>query len=394
MDFSGPMKHEKLTPRAHGSPGPRRQWTVHGIGAGLLAISFLAAGCGHKATDPVHDEVDYSAATDLFAFPLRSGGTLAPDPMEAVAMVDGRPISRAAVEREVQVRLMQLRQRIAPEQLQQLAPRVAQEALQGLIVEVLLRDAIEAEGIAIDEAAVEEQIGAMKQAVPEGSSWEEMLESSNLTAETLAEMTRSGMRRDALLAARVRDVTEPDADDVEAAYEGAQEKFVQPASAEVRHLLVRVKEGAEDKDWAAAKETADGFYEFIGKGVSLEELAAQYSDDEESKEKGGLIGTVVRGNLAPDMDKTVFEGEIGEVSAPTRTPIGYHLIVVESRVAERQLELDEVEEVLSKQLFQQAKQAAAQEYIEKLIAQAEIVLPGQAQPDSEQTSGTDTPAEP
>lgn len=351
---------------------------------------LIAGGCGHKATAPVHDEVDYSTATDLFSAPLSGFGPAAADLAEPVAIVSGEEISRGALRQEVQLRLVALRQRVPPEQLEQLAPRVEQEALQALIVAVLLRDAIEAEGVSVTDAEVDERMEVIKENLPEGAAWDEVLAGNQLTDEAVREQIRAGLKRDKLLSSHVQDVAEPDEAAVQTFFDENQERFLQPPMAEVRHLLVRVEKDAEEKAWDAAREKARTLRESLGGEVSFEELISLHSDDDESRADGGLISDVTQRNLFPALHEFVFEGETGVVSEAIKTPVGYHLVRVESREAERPLEFAEVEERIRSGLLEQNRQAAIRGYIEELASQAEVVFPGRPEAPAE-AAGTETP---
>ena len=56
----------------------------------------------------------------------------------AIAMVDGKAITRAELRRETQLMAVTLRQRLNPEQYEAVAPRLQQEALRGIIIRRLL----------------------------------------------------------------------------------------------------------------------------------------------------------------------------------------------------------------------------------------------------------------
>lgn len=57
-------------------------------------------------------------------------------------------------------------------------------------------------------------------------------------------------------------------------------------------------------------------------------LAKQYSEDEASKNKGGEIGFVVRGQFVPEFEAQALSMKVGDISEPIRTPFGWHIIRV------------------------------------------------------------------
>ena len=86
------------------------------------------------------------------------------------------------------------------------------------------------------------------------------------------------------------DIPVPTETEMRTFYTEHQAQFTRPESAEVRHLLIKVNPGADDAARTKAREKADDLYQFIEKGVSLENLAKDHSEDDASKEQGGLLG--------------------------------------------------------------------------------------------------------
>ena len=105
----------------------------------------------------------------------------------------------------------------------------------------------------------------------------------------------------------------------------------------VRHILVKVNEITSDAD---AKAKIERIKERIDLGAKFDEQAKLNSEDG-SAAKGGELGWISPGDTVPDFETAMNRLKIGELSAPVRTPFGWHLIQVEERrtqdiTAERQ----------------------------------------------------------
>lgn len=61
-------------------------------------------------------------------------------------------------------------------------------------------------------------------------------------------------------------------------------------------------------------------------------LASEHSDDPGSRDSGGEIGLVSRGDLVPQYERVGQTQPIGEVSPPTKSDFGYHVIQVQERL--------------------------------------------------------------
>jgi hypothetical protein len=102
-----------------------------------------------------------------------------------------------------------------------------------------------------------------------------------------------------------------------------EEKFVK---VKVRHILI-----ADEKK---AKEVA----EKAKKGDNFDELAKQNSEDQSSKDAGGLIAEgqylFKESGLVPEFEDAMFKMKVGEISDPVKSQYGYHIIKVEDRKGE------------------------------------------------------------
>ena len=95
----------------------------------------------------------------------------------------------------------------------------------------------------------------------------------------------------------------------------------------VRHILIKPSEIVSDAD---AQHRLEDLKERIENGGNFAELARQYSEDGTAA-KGGELGWVNPGDTVPDFEKAMNALQPGQVSAPIRSPFGWHLIQVLER---------------------------------------------------------------
>jgi peptidyl-prolyl cis-trans isomerase SurA len=95
----------------------------------------------------------------------------------------------------------------------------------------------------------------------------------------------------------------------------------------VRHILVKVNETTSEAD---AKAKIERIKERLDLGAKFDEQAKLNSEDG-SASKGGELGWISPGDTVPDFEAAVGRLKVGELSAPVRTPFGWHLIEVEER---------------------------------------------------------------
>jgi len=96
------------------------------------------------------------------------------------------------------------------------------------------------------------------------------------------------------------------------------------------HIMVAVKRNGDKSELEASKKKIDEIYSKLQAGVNFEELAANFSDDPGSSEKGGKLpefgsGTTTR--MVPEFEEAAFQlSKNGDYSLPIQTDFGFHII--------------------------------------------------------------------
>ncbi|MEN8426459.1 SurA N-terminal domain-containing protein [Acinetobacter schindleri] len=118
-------------------------------------------------------------------------------------------------------------------------------------------------------------------------------------------------------------VTDAELQDAYNSFVAAQKSTAKP---EVKHILIT----ADNRSEAEAQKLAADVAAKIKAGTTFAQAAAQYSEDPESKVKGGAIAVYEAGVFGDAFDKAVASLQSGQVSAPVKTDYGYHIIAVQA----------------------------------------------------------------
>jgi peptidyl-prolyl cis-trans isomerase SurA len=94
-----------------------------------------------------------------------------------------------------------------------------------------------------------------------------------------------------------------------------------------RHILIKLSEVVSENE---AKQKMDGIKERLDNGTKFEDMARQYSEDG-SANSGGDLGWVNPGDTVPQFEQAMNSLALGEISAPVRSPFGWHIIQVLER---------------------------------------------------------------
>ncbi len=95
-----------------------------------------------------------------------------------------------------------------------------------------------------------------------------------------------------------------------------------------RHILIRPNELVTDED---AKARLEQLVIRLKGGDNFEELARSHSEDPGSAVNGGDLGWANPGDMVPEFENEMNRLEPGEISAPFRSPFGWHIVQVMER---------------------------------------------------------------
>lgn len=154
-------------------------------------------------------------------------------------------------------------------------------------------------------------------------------------------------------------------------YEKNKFQYFQPEKVKAKQILLRVAPDATAEKKAEAKARIENVRkEIVDNKKDFAEMAKQFSEDVETKEKGGDLGYVERLQLPGNFADLLFALKPGEVSAPVETPMGWFLGTVDDKKAPEQKPIESVKAEIASQLFVKEKaKALAKADAEKALAE-------------------------
>jgi len=254
----------------------------------LAAVTLVAAGCGDS------DEV----------------------PADAVAVVDGTPITRTSLDALLAraKKSYTAQKRAFPK-----AGTSEYQSLQTQAVAYLVQRqeyATQADELGVDvtDAQIAKKIDEVRKQYFGGDQkkFEKGLADQGYTVATLRDDIRSQLQTEGIYKKVTGDVKVTDAD-VKSYYDKNRANYTVPESREVRHILVKTKAEA---DAIRAQLVNGGSFAVIAKAKSL---------DPGSKDQGGKL-TVSRGQTVAPFDKAAVALETDQLSQPIKTQFGFHII--------------------------------------------------------------------
>ena len=313
------------------------------------------------------------------------GGTSSVDvPDGAVAVVGDKTVTKEEFDKliEQQKKSAEAQKQDFPE------PGTAQyEALKATVVKGLVEQKeweLEGEsmGVKVTDQEIETELDKLKQQYFQGDEqkYSAELEKQGLTDADVRNELRTRILTNKIYEAVIKKVTVSDAD-IQAYYDKNSTKYQQPASREVRHILV--------KNEALAQELHDK----IQSGADFAKLAKKYTQDQASKAAGGKF-TAFKGRTVAPFDEFVFSAKTGDLSDPIKTEFGWHIIEVLGPVKPATTQpLADVKDEIQTTLLQTKQNAAMKAWIAALPAKYgdEVAYaPGYAPASATDTSGGTT----
>ena len=151
--------------------------------------------------------------------------------------------------------------------------------------------------------------------------------------------------------AQLRQRTPVTEDDEKVFYQSHIDQYKLEDRAHVAHILFKTV-GMTDAEAAEVKKKAEDVLNKAKHGGNFADLAKQYSEDT-TKDKGGDLGWIVRGQTVPEFEAAAFSLPKGSISDLVKTQYGFHIIQVIDRETARTQTLDEVKASIVNQLQEQ-----------------------------------------
>ncbi|MDZ7638653.1 MAG: peptidylprolyl isomerase [Bryobacterales bacterium] len=158
-------------------------------------------------------------------------------------------------------------------------------------------------------------------------------------------------------------------DEIQAFYNANMDQWSVESQLELQHILFTT-EGKSPEEKAASRKKADEVLAQLKAGADFAKLAAETSEDQSNKDKGGDLGIVTRGQTVPAFEAAAFALQPGQISDVVETEYGFHIIKSKARREARVKPLDEVREQIASGLAQQKASELVQTTADRVRAAA------------------------
>lgn len=141
----------------------------------------------------------------------------------------------------------------------------------------------------------------------------------------------------------------------------------------IRHILIRSAKSDSPATRAEAKKKLEGVLQRIKNGEDFAFLSKKFSDDPISRERGGDLGFIAKGDIGlPEVDEVLSTLKEGNISGIIETEIGFHIIKMVEKKTPHPLEFEDVREDLANYIAQRTFTQKLEKYLENLRTKASI----------------------
>ena len=263
-------------------------------------VLLLAAGCGGAPAATQSPASNTNPSPTVAAQPTIGQMPTNATGVKLVAKVNGEEITEPDFERAL-ARKQQEVNAASPDALKT-------DVLNQIIEERLILQGAQAQNITVSDSDVQTELQAQIQEAGGDAGWTDWLKTNLYTAEEFPQVLRTS-----LISNKVRDSLTAD-------LEGNVKQV------HARHILLRTESDAKD------------ILTKLSGGDDFAALAAQFSQDETTRERGGDLGWFTSEELlTPQLTETAFKLQAGQIAGPIATELGYHVIQV-LEIADRPVE--------------------------------------------------------
>ena len=225
---------------------------------------------------------------------------------------------------------------------------VFEQALQGLIEERMILEAAKEAGVSVSdqqlEQVLEDRFAQMRGRFPSDSAFRAAVEQTGqnmfqfrqmLRAQARSEILRGNFQQQLIQNGELPGATVSE-EEIRAYFESRAAGQQQPGSVSFQRVMVvpTPDSAAADSALKVARQALDE----IRDGTDFAVAARRYSEDPGSRDEGGDLGWIRRGDVVPRFADMAWAAPPGRPVGPIRTRFGWHVIQVENvRGGERKI---------------------------------------------------------
>lgn len=292
-----------------------------------------------------------------------------------IARVGDRIITRTQYNDRLRETLDEISRTAPPEEMASRQAEAKKELLNEMLSELLLKDRADRMGLTVTPQEITDALNRLKSqyGITSDEAFNESLQKSGLTRAQMEARLKDTLLTQKVFSRELRSREEMSDKDLREKYEREKERFRRPERAHVREIIVIPAEASNPDSIGRASARAVQVAQRAKEGEDFAKLAKEFSDSP-TRDTGGDLGEVAKGEMLPALDQAVFAAKAGDIVGPIQTRSGFHVLKVEQRLASELPAFDSVKDQLKKDASEETFQRDYKAYVEKLRKEAFIEI--------------------
>jgi foldase protein PrsA len=229
-----------------------------------------------------------------------------------------------------------------------------QEVLGYLIASSWVLGEAESLGVKVSDAEVKKELEKIRnEQFTEPGQFQKFLASTGYTVSDLLLRVKLNMLSTKIQQKITKEKHTPSQAEIEKYYHEHSSQFGTPEKRDVRIVLTKTEAQAKE----AKKE--------IESGKSFASVAKSKSIDPTSKNNGGELKGVVKGEEEKALDEAIFSASKGKLGGPVKTPFGYYIYEVTGTTPGSQQTLAKSQATIKQELTSQNQQQALSKFVKE-----------------------------
>ena len=290
-----------------------------------------------------------------------------------VVRVGDRIVTRTQYTYRLTNGLAEIEQTVAPNEVAAKKAEFKKNLVNDIIGELLLKDRADRLGLTVTAEDLTMAIGRLKEqyGITTDEQFNESLQKSGMSRADMEARLRDTILMNKVFGRELRSREEATDKELRERYEREKERYRLPERAHLREIVI-LKPATGSADAARERATSVAT-QARAAGADFAALAAS-SSESGTRNKGGDLGEVARGELLPDLDKAVFNSQSGSVIGPIESKSGWHILKVEQRLPSEIPAFESIKDRLRRDASDDAWQRDYKAYIDNLRKDAFIQI--------------------
>lgn len=269
--------------------------------------------------------------------------------------VNGQEIADTEIEQEIERMRPQYEKAFADQSESERTKQLRDWSRENVIERVLLQQAAAHKAKDVPDEVLN---AAFNRFVDECGGKEEFFQTSEHSEAQIRHELAAQLRLERLMQIITDDLPQPNVKEIQQYFQQNQQKFTIPEMVRAAHIVMHP---TTETDLQAIEKQMQQILEQLRSGTDFAELAQQHSDCPDNQ---GDLGYFARGKMVQEFEDVVFNLPPGQISDVFQTEFGFHIAKVLDKRPPLPAQLEDVQQIILKELTEQARQKAMEDFVD------------------------------